>query len=48
MNFEYLYCHSCGYEAFEGFAAFSRQVANGRLYYCPHCKAETSNVESEE
>lgn len=45
MELEYIYCHSCGYEAFDQYAAYSRTTANAELYICPGCGKETSNVE---
>ncbi len=53
MELLYIYCSSCGYEAFDQYAGFSRTTANGTdkgedWYYCPHCNEETSNVDTGE
>lgn len=45
MFINYIYCPSCGYEAFDLFVAFSSMKANGDFYICPHCGKETSQVE---
>ena len=46
MEVNYICCSSCGYEAFDVFAAFSRTTAGDSWYECPCCKKETSNVET--
>jgi len=51
MEVDYICCSSCGHEAFDVFAAFSRTTAgNGDKgedwYYCPACNEETSNVDT--
>jgi hypothetical protein len=43
MELFYINCHSCGYEAFDQYAAFVRTTASDDWYECPHCKKETSD-----
>ena len=48
MNVFYVYCHSCGYEAFDQYVAFSRTTASSDWWICPHCGEETDDVDEEE
>ncbi len=46
MEVDYIYCTSCGYEAFDVYVAFVGTTASGSWYECPACKKETSIVET--
>jgi len=48
VELEYIYCSWCGYESSHIYCAYSRQTANGKWYYCPHCGKETINTDEQE
>jgi len=48
MHVTYFYCPSCGFEDWDIYVAYVRQMANAELCECPECKKESSQFHTED